>query len=68
MHFSVLLSFDEIFSTHAEVSLVKVNDTRGRVFDVGGNGEIKEVIGAVALRAEFVVELTPVEQMLICFA
>ena len=52
-------TFNEVLSAHAQMSLVKVDDPLDRVLDVGSNREVEEVVGAVALGSEAIIQLLP---------
>ncbi|TRY72080.1 hypothetical protein TCAL_17104 [Tigriopus californicus] len=45
-------ALDQIFSTHSQEALIKVNGPPGRILNVRGNRKIEQVIRAVAMLAE----------------
>ena len=55
----VIQAVDQVFPTQSDGSLVEINRTRSRVSDVRGDGEIEQVVGAVALLAEVIVLFVP---------
>ena len=54
LHILVLQSLDEVLPAHAQAGLVQVQDAPGGVLEVGGDGEVDEVVNAVAHAAELV--------------
>ncbi len=55
----LLEAFDQVLPAHPEPGLVDVDGPVRRVFDIGGDGEVEQVVGAVAILAELVHQLLP---------
>ena len=53
------LTFDKVLPAHPQVTLIEVDNPLGRVLDVSRNREIEEVVCAVSLRSEAIVQLLP---------
>ena len=60
-HVLVLQPLDDVLPAHAQVRLVQVDDPPGGVLDVCSDGEVEEVVGAVAQRAELVDHVLPMK-------
>ena len=55
----LVITFDEVLPAHPQVTLIEVDNPLGRVLDVSRNREIEEVVSAVSLRSEAIVQLLP---------
>ena len=53
------LTFDKVLPAHPQVTLIEVDNPLGRVLDVSRNREIEEVVSAVSLRSEAIIQLLP---------
>ena len=55
----VLQTLDQVLPAHAKLCLIKVHRAVGRVLVVGADGEVIEVVRAVAVSTEQVVRFGP---------
>ena len=53
------ITFDEVLPTHPQMTLIEVDNPLCRVLDVSRNREVEEIVCAVALRSEAVIQLLP---------
>ena len=56
----IVQTLDEVLPAHSQLGLVEVHRPKGGVLEVGADGEVEEVVGAVAVAPEHVVGLGPI--------
>ena len=54
-----VITFDKVLPAHPQVTLVEVDNPLCRVLDVSRDREIEEVVCAVSLRSEAIIQLLP---------
>ena len=53
------VTFNEVLPTHPQMTLIEVDNPLCRVLDVSRNREVEEIVCAVALRSEAIIQLLP---------